>query len=103
MVPFALYTFSGEFLIQLFRYDVVYVNLSIKPEWLFEKHPLGKVPAIELEDGTVLYESLILCEYLDSISSSRPLASSDALQRAQDKLLIDQFSKVCQPLANLPS
>lgn len=74
-------------------YDVVYVNLSNKPEWLFNKHPLGKVPAIELEDGTVLYESLILAEYLDSSSSTRPLASSDPLQRAKDKLLIDRFSQ----------
>ena len=74
----------------------MYVNLSVKPEWLFEKHPLGKVPAIELEDGTLLFESLILCEYLDSISSGRPLANPDPLRRAQDKLLIDQFSKVCR-------
>ncbi|XP_034232666.1 pyrimidodiazepine synthase-like [Thrips palmi] len=74
-------------------YDVVYVNLSTKPEWLFNKHPLGKVPAIELEDGTVLYESLILAEYLDSSSTTRPLASSDPLQRAKDKLLIDRFSQ----------
>lgn len=74
-------------------YDVVYVNLSAKPEWLFDKHPLGKVPAIELEDGTVLYESLILCEYLDSVSATRPLASADPLQRTKDKLLIERFSQ----------
>lgn len=82
----------------LFRYDVVYVNLSTKPEWLFNKHPLGKVPAIELEDGTVLYESLILADYLDSSSTTRPLASSDPLQRAKDKLLIDRFSQVCKAI-----
>ncbi|KAE8743804.1 Glutathione-S-transferase omega 1-like [Frankliniella occidentalis] len=74
-------------------YDVVNVNLSAKPEWLFDKHPLGKVPAIEFEDGTVLYESLVLCEYLDSISTTRPLASSDPLQRAKDKLVIERFSQ----------
>lgn len=73
---------------------MVFVNLSAKPEWLFDKHPLGKVPAIEMEDGTVLYESLILCEYLDSISSNRPLASADPLQRTKDKLLIERFSQV---------
>lgn len=82
-------------------YDVVYVNLSVKPEWLFEKHPLGKVPAIELEDGTVIYESLILCEYLDSISSSRPLTNSDPLQRTLDKLLIDRFSQFIVAFYNI--
>jgi len=82
-------------------YDVVYVNLSAKPEWLFDKHPLGKVPAIELEDGTVLYESLILCEYLDSISPTRTLSNPDSLRRAQDKLLIDQFSQFIVAFYNI--
>jgi glutathione S-transferase len=28
-------------------------------------NPLGKVPALELDDGTCLYDSPVICEYLD--------------------------------------
>ena len=30
-------------------------------------NPLGKVPALILEDGSVLYDSAVICEYLDSL------------------------------------
>jgi len=71
----------------------VNVNLTDKPEWLIQKSPFGKVPALELENGIVLYESLILAEYLDSYPG-RQLSSSDPLQRAQDKILVEHFNKV---------
>lgn len=77
---------------------MVYINLASKPEWLYDKSPLGKVPALELESGDVLYESLIICDYLDEKYSQNRLHSSDPLQKAKDKLLIDQFSKVRQRL-----
>ncbi|HUI18860.1 MAG TPA: glutathione S-transferase N-terminal domain-containing protein [Alphaproteobacteria bacterium] len=31
-------------------------------------NPLGKIPALILDDGTVLYDSPVICEYLDSLS-----------------------------------
>ncbi len=30
-------------------------------------NPLGKVPALTLDDGTVLYDSPVICEYLDAM------------------------------------
>lgn len=33
-------------------------------------NPLGKVPALVLDNGTVLYDSPVICEYLDSISDT---------------------------------
>jgi len=30
-------------------------------------NPLGKVPALTLDDGSVLYDSPVICEYLDSL------------------------------------
>jgi glutathione S-transferase len=34
---------------------------------LAEHNPLGKVPALILDDGGVLYDSPVVCEYLDSL------------------------------------
>ncbi len=34
---------------------------------LTSKNPLGKIPALELDDGTVLYDSRVICEYLDGL------------------------------------
>lgn len=33
-------------------------------------NPLGKVPALVLDDGTALYDSPVICEYLDDISGA---------------------------------
>jgi glutathione S-transferase len=36
-------------------------------------NPLGKVPALVLDDGSALYDSPVICEYLDSLVPERPL------------------------------
>lgn len=44
-------------------YHTININLTEKPDWLFEANPLGKVPALELvnEPGNpFLAESLII-------------------------------------------
>ena len=36
-------------------------------------NPLGKVPALTLDDGTVLFDSPVICEYLDSLQNGPKL------------------------------
>ena len=36
-------------------------------------NPLGKVPALVLADGTTLFDSRVICEYLDSLNPGTPL------------------------------
>ena len=36
-------------------------------------NPLGKVPTLVTDDGIGLYDSPVICEYLDSIGSAAPL------------------------------
>lgn len=78
----------------IFRYDVVYVNLTQKPDWLIEKSPFNKVPCIELEGGETVYESLIIADYLDEAYPQNKLYPSNPLAKAKDKLLIDRFYTV---------
>lgn len=82
-------------------YDVVYVNLANKPEWLMEKSPYGKVPCIELNEGETLYESLVIAEYLDEAYPENKLYPTNPLAKAKDKLLIDRFNSVISTLYKL--
>ena len=34
---------------------------------LMRVNPLGKIPTLELEDGTAIYDSPVVCEYLDTL------------------------------------
>ena len=36
-------------------------------------NPLVKVPALELDDGEVLYDSIVICEYLDDLAGGNRL------------------------------
>ena len=40
---------------------------------LMRINPLGKLPTLELADGTVLYDSPVICEYLDTLHQGPPL------------------------------
>lgn len=35
-------------------------------------NPIGKIPALELEDGTALFDSPVICAYLDTLHSGPP-------------------------------
>jgi glutathione S-transferase len=36
-------------------------------------NPLGKIPTLVLDDGTVLFDSAVICEYLDNLNGGPPL------------------------------
>jgi len=38
---------------------------------LAEQNPLIKIPVLTLDDGTALYDSRVICEYLDSIGGNK--------------------------------
>ena len=43
---------------------------------IVRSNPLGKVPTLITDDGTALYDSRVICEYLDSLHGGRPLFPS---------------------------
>ncbi len=45
---------------------VVVTSLATNPA-VMRDNPLGKIPALRREDGSVLYDSAVICEYLDSL------------------------------------
>lgn len=40
---------------------------------LNRENPLGKIPVLILDDGTQIYDSAVICEYLDSLKAAPPL------------------------------
>jgi glutathione S-transferase len=45
---------------------------------LAAKNPLVKIPALETDAGQVLYDSSVICEYLDSLSAGTRVIATDA-------------------------
>ncbi len=43
---------------------------------LMQVNPLGKIPTLMLEDGTALYDSPVICEYLDTLHNGPKLFPS---------------------------
>lgn len=74
------------------QYDLVFINLDHKPEWIFNFSPKGTVPALEYEQGKGIFDSNIINYYLDEKYPEISLQSTDPLKRAQDKMLVEQFA-----------
>ncbi|XP_018424569.1 PREDICTED: glutathione S-transferase omega-1-like [Nanorana parkeri] len=76
------------------KHEVVNINLLDKPDWFFERSPLGLVPSIDTSDGKIIYESLIVCEYLDEAFPGVKLIPSDPYAKAEQKMLLETFSPI---------
>lgn len=46
-----------------------------------QENPLGKIPALHLEDGTVLYDSRVIVEYLDVLAGGGKIIPSAGADR----------------------
>jgi len=47
-----------------------------------KKNPMGTLPVLELDDGTCLTESLVICEYFEELVPDPPLVGSTPIERA---------------------
>jgi glutathione S-transferase len=51
-----------------------------------EKNPTGQTPCLELDDGTFLSETVVICEYLEELYPKPALIGTSAAERAQSRL-----------------
>lgn len=67
------------------RVEQVVVDPWVSPPALLDQNPLGKVPTLSTDDGTVLPDSGLILDYIDRLASGAPAAHPDwkAARRAQ--------------------
>lgn len=49
-------------------YKIDYISLKDKPDWFLDVSPNGQVPVLITENGTALFESDAIVEYIDEIA-----------------------------------
>jgi len=73
------------------------VDLANKPGWFMSVSPLGKTPVL-LVDGEAIFESAVICEYLDEAFAPR-LHPAEALERARHRSWVEFGSSVLNAIA----
>lgn len=70
-------------------FDRIDVDLAAKPDWFLALSPTGKVPLLRIsqEDGqdAIIFESMVICEYLEESQAGARLYPVDALARARHR------------------
>ncbi len=69
-------------------FERIDIDLANKPDWFLKISPLGKVPVLTVatDRGEVaLFESNVICEYIEETQAGAKLHPEDALQRAEHR------------------
>ncbi|KAF9969480.1 hypothetical protein BGZ65_011895, partial [Modicella reniformis] len=84
------------------EHEVILIDLSVpRPEWyLKDINPYGQVPSLKINDKDILFESLVIAEYLAELYPEAGLIPSDPLQRAKSRYLIQHWANHIQPVQN---
>jgi len=53
--------------------ELVPCNPNLSPAALLADNPLSKVPTLVTDDGAALFDSPVICEYLDSLGEALPM------------------------------
>jgi len=85
-------------------FERIDIDLANKPDWFLKISPLGKVPVLRVAaaDGeAVLFESNVICEYIEETQSGARLHPQDPLQRAQHRAWMEFGSTILSELWGL--
>jgi len=63
------------------RLEIAGVDLADPADSIRVQNPLGKIPALVLEDGSSLYDSRVIAEYLDHLAGGNKLFPADPARR----------------------
>lgn len=70
-------------------FERIDIDLANKPDWFLKLSPLGKVPVLVVtrDDGSAvaLFESNVICEYIEETQAGATLHPQDPLARAEHR------------------
>ena len=71
------------------------------PEFL-KKNPMGKLPVLELDDGTIIAESMAIIRYFEELHPEPPLLGRTPVERALYEMWNRRIEQdVTQPISNI--
>ncbi len=76
-------------------YETIVDNPWLPGTGIAAINPLGKVPALVLDDGQVVHDSKVIVEYLDTLDASPAIIPADPLQRVAHKQIEVVADGVC--------
>jgi len=76
------------------------IDLAKKPVWFELKSPIGKVPILIVDEKYTVFESSIICEYLDEITHGS-LHPVDSLEKAYHRAWIEFGTRILSKIACL--
>ena len=85
-------------------FERIDIDLANKPDWFLKISPLGKVPVLTVatERGEVaLFESNVICEYIEETQAGAKLHPEDALLRAEHRAWMEFGSAILVDLWGL--
>src|SRR3954470_9395472 len=85
-------------------FERIDIDLANKPDWFLKVSPLGKVPvlAVATDKGEVaLFESNVICEYIEETQAGAKLHPEDALKRAEHRAWMEFGSAILGDLWGL--
>lgn len=85
-------------------FERIDIDLANKPDWFLKLSPLGKVPVLVVttERGEVaLFESNVICEYIEETQAGSRLHPADPLQRAEHRAWMEFGSAILGDLWGL--
>lgn len=85
-------------------FERIEIDLANKPDWFLKLSPLGKVPVLVVttEQGEVaLFESNVICEYIEETQGGAKLHPTNALERAEHRAWMEFGSAILGDLWGL--
>ena len=109
LVSYELCPYVQRAAIALFEKEVsferVFIDLLAKPDWFLAISPLGKVPLLRVPINdrreALLFESNVICEFIEETQPGPTLHPADPLARAQHRAWIEFGSAILSDLYGL--
>ncbi|MEZ2131578.1 MULTISPECIES: glutathione S-transferase family protein [unclassified Sinorhizobium] len=87
------------------RFERILIDLADKPAWFQAISPLGKVPLLRVRSAdvpeAVLFESTVICEYIEETGSGPRLHPADPLERARHRAWMEFGSAILSDIWRL--